>query len=660
MRKTYLYTFGIAIIFLFFFQMTGTLVESIYILDLLNTALDEKALGLLFFFSPVLLIPFRKRVPDWIVKILIGLLIVARGITPYLDTTGKMLASGIGTGVILLLFPILLSATLQEVSRSLPTVWAASGLAFGVGLSVMLRTINYSIDYSLTPVGSWVGWGVGLILGFVFLQLKSEPKTHYEGKSKGRTSAVLGIILVLTLIIFVFSAPGVLARWTQGNYQFIVILVSLMSLIWTAVCLRRPSWIGRISSKGLLLWNLVFSISLVGTILAHRVPFPLTQNSPPVVVGTPTFFQQIPLGLAILLLPIILLDFQIFIKSIRNTVIQPVALVPGLLIGSLAFVLLVFMFIFTNVWGYIEPVSPFFRNKFWLPFALITGTLSFLVFLHRKEVEIPQGEEQDSLPWGWVLLVGGIFLLTLVTALGTDRVKTMSSDQSSLLLMTYNIQQANDAFGNKSYEQQLALIQRISPDILALQESDSARISLNNNDYVRYFASKLGYYSYYGPKTVSGTYGTAILSKYPLQNPHTVFSYSDQDEIGTAVAEVAVDGRVFTILNVHPDGSDTAMQVFAQTLLTLTRENTNVIALGDFNLREGEAAYEMIDAAFSNAWINVYPDGIGTDGLDMSGRQRIDHIFLSPHLHIRDAFYLLAPESATDHPVHWAEVFWLE
>ena len=68
---------------------------------------------------------------------------------------------------------------------------------------------------------------------------------------------------------------------------------------------------------------------------------------------------------------------------------------------------------------------------------------------------------------------------------------------------------------NALIRQQLALIRQVSPDILALQESDSTRISLNNNDYARYYAGKLGYYSYYGPKTLTGTYGTALLSKYP-------------------------------------------------------------------------------------------------------------------------------------------------
>jgi endonuclease/exonuclease/phosphatase family metal-dependent hydrolase len=204
------------------------------------------------------------------------------------------------------------------------------------------------------------------------------------------------------------------------------------------------------------------------------------------------------------------------------------------------------------------------------------------------------------------------------------------------------------------------MIARVDPDLLALQESDSARISLNNNDYVRYFAGKLGYYSYYGPKTVAGTYGTAILSKYPLENPRTVFSFSDQDEVGTAEAEIEVGGRRFTIYDVHPDGSDTAMLAFAETLLARAQDQANVIALGDYNLRDYEEAYQLIDAVYTNAWVSVFPTEISDDGVDMSGENRIDHIFVSPHLGVRNPVYVLPPESATDHPVHWAEITWEE
>jgi endonuclease/exonuclease/phosphatase family metal-dependent hydrolase len=224
--------------------------------------------------------------------------------------------------------------------------------------------------------------------------------------------------------------------------------------------------------------------------------------------------------------------------------------------------------------------------------------------------------------------------------------------------MVFTIQEANDGNGEKSFDRQLALIRKVSPDILFLQETDSTRISLNNNDYVRFYAEKLGYYSYYGPTTVAGTFGTAILSKFLLLNTHSVFTYSDTDEIGVAEAQIVVAGRRFSIYDVHPDGSDIAKMAFARALLDRSRNKANIIALGDYNLRDNEQAYKLINSFYTNAWTSVYPSKIGADGVDMSGANRIDHIFVSPNLGVRNPVYLLPPASATDHPVHWAEIYW--
>ena len=62
MKKSPLFVLVFAILFLFTVQSAGTLVESIYILDLMNTRLDEKAAGILFFFAPALLLLFRRHV----------------------------------------------------------------------------------------------------------------------------------------------------------------------------------------------------------------------------------------------------------------------------------------------------------------------------------------------------------------------------------------------------------------------------------------------------------------------------------------------------------------------------------------------------------------------------------------------------------------------
>jgi len=655
MKTPHTTVIAFGIFFLFFIQSAGVLVESIYILDLMNTTLDAKALGLLFFFTPILLFPFHTKLPKWMAWLIFGLLFISRGMIPYLNTLGRMIASGIGTGAALLLFAPLVSSTRKGDSTS-----PSAGLALAVGLSVLLRTLDYSLDYSLTPAGSWVGWGLGLMCGWALTQLDWESDIPTGARNGGATSAVIGIFLTITLTWFGFSAPAVFARWTEGSYVWIVLAVSLLSLGTTFLFIWNPGLAERLSRRWLLIWNLTFTFSLTATILAHRVAFPLTPDSPAVIVRAPDWTQQIPLVLMLLTFPVVFLDLRLFFNTIQRANPSPRALVPRMLMGGTAMVLLVFMNIFTNVWGYVAPVSTIFRNQFYLPYLLIAGAITLLTLgqkpVEREPVQGPAGSV--SFAPGMLLVL--IFLGTAIGALRTERVHPGDTNRTSLVVMTYNIQGANDGFGERSYDRQLALIQKVSPDILALQESDSARISLNNNDYVRYYAGKLGYYVYYGPATVTGTFGTAILSKYPLQNTRSVFTFSDTDEIGTAEAEVDVGGRLFTIYDVHPDGSDTAKLAFAKSLLGRSRDKENVIALGDFNLRDYEEPYQLLAAVYVNAWTSVYPSKIGADGTDMSGDSRIDHIFLSHSLNVQNPVYILPPASATDHPVHYAEIYWGE
>lgn len=659
MRKNYSIILVFGITLLFFIQLAGTLVESIYILNLMNSNLDEKALGVLFFFAPLLLLPFYRRFPRGVVWASFTVLLISRGLLPYLTTANRMLAAGLGTFASLSLFFLLMKAKPKGETLSRLGLWGSTGLALAVSLSALLRTIGYGLDYSLTTSGGWVGWGLfGVALGYWLAQLELGPLAAAPERKGGVTGALFGIYLILTLVWFAFSAPAVIARWTEGNYPLIVIAVSLLSLGSALVMLLRPQWLERVGPRGLLLLNLLFTLCLTALLLAHRVPFPPAPDSAPVVLAAPGWFAQALLVLVLLLFPVIFLDTRLFLNWIRQADPSPRDLAPGILLGSFAMILLVFANIFTNVWGYVDPVSTIFRNTFWLTYFLMAGIITLLVWRTQKAESAAETDSAGSFHWGWALLLGAIFLVTAVRAFPTQRVQDDSADRTSLVAMTFNTQQSNDDFGEKSIDAQLALIRSISPDILALQESDSARISLNNNDYVRYFADKLGYHSYYGPTPVTGTFGTAILSKYPLTNTRSVFIYSDKDETGVAEAEIEVGGHPFTIYNVHPDSSDEAMLVFAETLLERSKDKPSVIALGDYNLRDYEEAYQLIDSVYTNSWTSVYPSEIGADGVDMSGENRIDHIFISPSLEARNPMYVLPPESATDHPVHWAEITW--
>ncbi|PKN98111.1 MAG: hypothetical protein CVU42_13510 [Chloroflexi bacterium HGW-Chloroflexi-4] len=661
MRKSFGLIAALGIIFLFFIQLAGTLVESIYLMDLLHSGLDEKILGVLFFFTPPLLIPLYKKYPRVLLWLNFGLLFVMRGVLPYLNVMPRMLISGLGVFAVVSLFFLLLQSLPEGDERKRFGLWAAAGLGLTISLSALLRTAYHGLEYSLTPAGGWSGWLLSALLGIsLFIVNPVNLQLRKQKSYGGVTPAIIGMFLVLVLAWFSFSAPSVIARWTQANYTLIVAVISLFSTGWVLLTLLSPGWPGKISSRLLLLWNVIFTLCLTATLVTQQVGSPLTPDSAPVVITGPTWAQLLPLYLTLLLSPVIFVDMKVFSDQLAEKAPSPRDLVSGLLLASLLLIVLVFANIFTNVWGYVKPISLFFRGKYWLSYFLIAAVITLLAWLVTRKKLPALSEMKSKFHWAPAVVLAAIFISTFVFALPVQKIQVSAEDRTSIKVMTYNIQQANDDLGEKSFDRQLALIEEVSPDILSMQETDSARISMNNNDYMRFYADSLGYYSYFGPTPVMGTYGTTILSKYPLENMRTAYIYSDKDENANAEAEVTIGGKTFTIIDVHPDGSPTVDITFARTLIERSKDIPYVIALGDFNLRDYEEAYQLIDGVFTNVWTSIYPNEISADGVDMSGDNRIDHIFISSDLIARNPVYVLEPDSATDHPIHWAELYWAE
>ncbi len=657
MKRNGLLILALGIIFLSFIQLAGTLVESIYLLDLLHSTLDAKVVGVLFFFTPLLLLPLYKKWPRGLLWASFALLFVTRGILPWLKVFPRMIVSGLAVCAVVSLFFILMRTLPQDDSRKKFSLWSGAGLALAISLSTLLRTAYHGVEYSLVPAGGWSGIVLMVLLGIALWKLNPQAITPEAAakKTAGTTPAVLGWFFVLELAWFAFSAPAVIARWTQGNYTLIVTAVAVLSTAWVLSILLFPGWTKKVSRSFLLIWNLLFTASLTLTIALQEAALPTLPEEVFVVTG-PTHLQLLSLAITMLLFPVIFLDLQTLLSPFDDSTPSPRSLVPGILLGSFVVILMVFANIFTNVWGYV-PLGDFFRGKYWLTYFLLAALIGLLAWSAGSK-KTASTEAAKSFHWSWGLALAVILVTTIVTAFPVKHIALPSGEQTSIKVMTYNIQQANDVNGEKSYLQQLALIREVSPDVLSMQETDSTRISLNNNDYVRFYADSLGYYSYFGPTSVNGTYGTSLLSKYPLENTQTIYIYSDKDENAIAAAEITVSGMTFSFFNVHPDGSDAVDMSFAKSLIAISKDASYVIALGDYNLRDYEDAYKLIDSVYTNVWTSIYPTKISADGVDMSGENRIDHIFISPILQAIDPVYVLTPDSGTDHAVHWTELTW--
>ncbi|MHA1219922.1 MAG: endonuclease/exonuclease/phosphatase family protein, partial [Candidatus Heimdallarchaeaceae archaeon] len=285
---------------------------------------------------------------------------------------------------------------------------------------------------------------------------------------------------------------------------------------------------------------------------------------------------------------------------------------------------------------------------YWLAF-LIPGlfvTLS-IILVKKNTMKFEKTARELKSKSVILTIVGLIFLGTVVGALVTNpHPGTPDEEKTSLIIMTFNIREGVNNTGEKNYDGQLELIRSVNPDIIALQECDPARIGGGNSDVVRYFANKLNMYSYRGPKTVANTYGTAILSKYPITSVAAFFMYSTHQQIGTTQAQIRYNSTLsFNVFSNHPASHTPEGKVYQiEQILSRTVGLDNVLLMGDFNFRPYSESYNITVAEFEDSWAQKWLSPAAT---------RIDHIFLSPGLTVLDAVYIEKGQS--DHPAYWVE-----
>jgi endonuclease/exonuclease/phosphatase family metal-dependent hydrolase len=658
---------------LLFIQTLTVWLESIYKISLTKLSVGPEAGGLLFVLSPLLILVCPARAQRMVLWGSVILFLITRGLIPLAGATGGVLLGGAGVGALLVALCLLLSRPFRFLQGD-----AGAALGLAILMSIALRAWGATYDCTVGRSGVVLGWVfIGAALG-LFWNLFSSAKIDFTAGHTPIRSVLgpaIGLFANITVVYLVLSSPGVVAAWlgsdnTLGVVVCVVALGSVLALWW-----RRRL---RFSRGRLAVLNLCFAITLVGGILVLRIVFPTASDSPAVVVRPENPSAQLLLNLMFLLSPVVLLNAQVACRSLGQTACARSLSVPVFL-GMTLLVLLTIMSILTNVWGYVGPVSAVFRNQFHVPFLLVTVLMTGSLFLPGWR----NGSSQEEPCPGNKILASLTLALVVVALAGAWRYGPVTAkavgNPKQLTILSYNMQQGAALSGDRNWENQLALIKTINADIVGLQESDTPRPSNGNVAAATYFGAKLGYHIYFGPNTVSGTYGTAILSRFPLKNPRTFFTFSDEDEIGTAVAEFEKDGRTIAFFNSHPSGKAPKKRQ-AEELVRQTMPYEYVIAVGDYNATPKEESYRIVAARLKDSWEEKYPNGVGLLHPDLrpNGRirshlssgqlsasgdkitlpERIDHIFISKPFRVVESFYLPAPTSQTDHPAHWAVVVW--
>lgn len=659
------------IILLLFLQIFSDYVESTYILLLMTLSLNQNTFALLFMFSPLVFLVFRKSIPDKLLIVAAGILIVCRIVEPLFDSVMRMVLSGLGVGCFLILFPaLLLSAKSVDTNKWVQTF--GTSLSLALAASILLRTLNFTIDLSTYGWGQIIGWVLAAIGLFMLVGFSKElqdaaatPRIEVSAPAPQRVrkrtlvGITIGLSSILFFVSFAFSSPVMISRWTESSYVAVVTGVALMTTLFALVMLYRPNLVSRLTPTIIVIWNIIFVGLFVLTVYINQIQFPVTPTLYPIIAPTTTIIHHLPMYLMILTFPIILIDFMLLSHKMASLEKMPTSRAAGVaftLGGGLSLLGLLFTLILTSVWGFVPVIGPMLRDLFWFIF-LVAGIILILSVYKAKD-NMPTFDAPISLPRTETIVAGLVIVMFLGTLTGSivfeAQPVTQPDGVTSLRLLTYNLQQGVNDAQNKNYDGQLELIRQIDADIIGLQETSKIA---GNSDVVRYLANQLNLYSYFGPKGVTGTTGVALLSRYPIENPRTIYHYSedvDRKQTATIEAEITVDSTTFTVYVTHTYGRISTKTILQNDILDAADGKSNVIFMGDFNFRPFSEPYNVTTDVLEDSWYVKWPSG--TNSLGENNSREIDHIFLSSGTTVSDCEYITDPQS--DHPAYWVDIQW--
>ena len=647
----------IGLMSLFFLQLLSELIQGIFASSLMTLSVNQSIFASLFLLSSILLVVFGQRLSPLFILIFGELTILFRILGASASPGYNIVFAGLGVACFLLFFPSHLHF-IKDSNRNTKGVSFGIGFSLAVLLLITFKTLNSSIDITLYGPYKWIGWvlaGIAfIVLPIVVLGGDSASKSRNRqifGKKSDRPNVflpALGLFSVVALVYFIFASPAVVTRWVEGDYSMITAFQVLAIIIYAVNKLLNPNPESSLIKPVLFFWNFVFIVFLLAFVIRLQPSFPVQESGYPYFAESITTVDQVLLYIILFLSPVFFVNVSVFSAQIIKTSVSIARVGFGFFSACAIFLMLIFSHVFLTTYDYVPVVGPFFRDKLWFVIFLACLGMLIPVIASRHELTRDRGirfSSRDRFMLGLLFTV-----LTCVILFGIPESKPISADaasQKSLKVMTYNIQQGYNKFGKKSYLEQLELIKSVNPDILALQETDSVRVAGGNSDIVRYYADKLNMYSYNGPTPVAGTFGIALLSRFPIVTPRTFFMYSEGEQTATIQGKLKVGDQIINIYATHL-GNDGDM-VQQKAILDLLAKKKNIILLGDFNFNPDSEQYYLTTSTLSDSWL-VHQQSLEVEA-SQPGKEkddRIDHIFVSPELKISSSRFIQSDHS--DHP----------
>ena len=317
------------------------------------------------------------------------------------------------------------------------------------------------------------------------------------------------------------------------------------------------------------------------------------------------------------------LMLAVFLMSMQPTIFSKLYQAPKqktLSVAMLAHIVLILASVWTVAYNFV-PGGEYTRERIQYVVAVAMCFLGIGVFTSTARVGSKSERNASAIPYlqptAYKTFLSKKFKVLMVTCLALSAVcvsrRTSEliskrrenqkgvSAKSPFTAAMWTVHFGFDNYGWSNFERAAILLKNTDASVIGLVESDCSRPYLGSTDLVMFLEERLGFYSDYGPSSKSHTWGSALLSKFPIVNSTHYLLPSPEGELAPAIhATLNISNSLVDVVVTHMgnDGDDLDRKLQAEKLSSVMDRSAHpMIFLGYVTSRPGSRDYKRLTNA---------------------------------------------------------------
>ena len=228
-------------------------------------------------------------------------------------------------------------------------------------------------------------------------------------------------------------------------------------------------------------------------------------------------------------------------------------------------------------------------------------------------------------------------------------------------VMTFNIHHGKGTDKKVNLNRIAEVIRRSNPDVIGLNEVDKhfSKRSLFV-DQAGWLANELNMDFVFSPSISiqsnqaadKGQYGNALLSRYPIFSKEIhLFKYQSRLNENRSLidASIIINGQLVQFNVTHLSLNPFLHRKQIDYLVNQSQKYSHpIIIMGDLNMKPGSIGWLQLTQQYKDAW-KAAGNGPGSTYPSRNPKNRLDYIYASPFLKVREAEVVSQIPAASDH-----------